>query len=49
VIADRIDMDIQVDLVTQKQYGNIRYYARKRVGGHCVMPEAIKLQKVAVS
>ena len=49
IIADRIDMDILVDNVTQATVGNVRFIGRKRVGGQCVMSEAIALQKVAVS
>lgn len=42
-IVDRIDMAVQRDPFTQAASGNVRFHARKRVGGQVVVPEAIKI------
>ena len=46
-IVDRINMSVQRDALTQATSGNIRYVARKRVGGAVVLPEAIRLQNIS--
>jgi predicted phage gp36 major capsid-like protein len=40
-------MSIQRDPFTQAASGNIRYLARKRVGGAVVLAEAIRLQNIS--
>tara|TARA_A100001201_G_scaffold120337_1_gene103852 strand:+ start:6614 stop:7825 length:1212 start_codon:yes stop_codon:yes gene_type:complete len=46
-IVDRVSMSIQRDPFTQAASGNIRYLARKRVGGAVVLAEAIRLQNIS--
>jgi HK97 family phage major capsid protein len=46
-IVDRVNMSVQRDALTQATSGNIRYVARKRVGGAVVLPEAIRLQNIS--
>lgn len=48
VISDRVVMGAQRDPYTQARLGNVRFTFRRRVGGQVVLPEAIKLGKVAV-
>jgi HK97 family phage major capsid protein len=45
VIVDRIVMSILRDPFTQATSGNIRYIARKRVGGQVMLAEAIRKLK----
>lgn len=47
IISDRVVMQAQRDPYTQATSGNVRFIFRKRVGGQVVLPEAIKIQKVA--
>lgn len=47
-ILDRIEIAVIRDPFTQAASGKIRFHARKRVGGHTVLADAIKLQKIAV-
>ena len=47
MIVDRVNMAILRDPFTQATTGNIRYIARRRVGGQVVLPEAIVKQKVS--
>ena len=47
-ILDRIQMSVLRDPFTQATSGNIRFIARRRVGGQVVLPEAIRLLKVSV-
>ncbi len=49
VIADRVNMSILRDPFSRATMGNIRYIARKRVGGQVVLAEAIRLLKCASS
>ena len=42
MIVDRIQLSILRDPFTQATSGNVRYVARKRVGGQVVVPEAIR-------
>lgn len=46
-IVDRIVMETLRDPYTQAGNGYIRFWARKRVGGQVVLPEAIKLLRIA--
>lgn len=46
-IVDRVNMSVLRDPYGQATAGNIRYVARKRVGGAVVLPEAIRLQNVS--
>jgi HK97 family phage major capsid protein len=46
-ILDRINMSVLRDPYGQATAGNIRYVARKRVGGAVVLPEAIRLQNIS--
>lgn len=48
MIADRIDIAVVRDPFTQAAAGNIRFHARKRVGGQVVNAEAIKLLTIHV-
>jgi HK97 family phage major capsid protein len=47
LIVDRIGMEILRDPFTQGASGNVRFIARKRVGGQVVLAEAIKIMKEA--
>lgn len=49
VIVDRVDVEIQRDPYTQATSGNVRFIARKRLGGQLVIPEAVRLLKVATA
>lgn len=46
MIADRIEIAVVRDPYTQAGSGNIRFHARKRVGGQVVNAEAIKLLQI---
>lgn len=46
IIVDRIEIAVTRDPFTQAASGNIRFHARKRVGGQVVNAEAIKLIKI---
>tara|TARA_X000001388_G_scaffold23803_1_gene16274 strand:- start:193 stop:1404 length:1212 start_codon:yes stop_codon:yes gene_type:complete len=46
-IVDRVNMSVLRDPYGQATAGNIRYVARKRVGGAVVLPEAIQLQNIS--
>ena len=48
LIVDRVAMAVLRDPFTQANTGNIRYIARRRVGGQVILPEAIIKQKIAV-
>ena len=41
MIVDRISLSIMRDPFTQASSGNVRYIARRRVGGQVILPEAI--------
>ena len=47
MVVDRVAMAVLRDPFTQAQTGNIRYIARRRVGGQVILPEAIVKQKVS--
>jgi len=46
-IVDRVNMSVMRDPYSQATSGNIRYVARRRVGGTVVLPEAIRLQNIS--
>ena len=46
-IVDRVGLSVQHDNFTQATAGNVRYVARRRVGGQVVLAEAIRKQKVS--
>ena len=41
MIVDRVNLSIMRDPFTQASSGNVRYIARRRVGGQVILPEAI--------
>ena len=47
LIVDRVALAVLRDPFTQATSGNVRYIARRRVGGQVVQAEAIVKQKVA--
>ena len=47
MIVDRVALAVQRDPFTQATSGNVRYIARRRVGGQVVQAEAIVKQKVS--
>ncbi len=44
LIADKIQMHLIRDEVTEADVGNVRFIARRRVGGQIILPEAIRIQ-----
>ena len=46
-IIDRINLSVLRDPFTQATSGNVRFIARRRVGGQVVLAEAIRKLKVA--
>tara|TARA_R100001369_G_C3316169_1_gene168144 strand:+ start:334 stop:1548 length:1215 start_codon:yes stop_codon:yes gene_type:complete len=46
-LVDRVNMSIVRDPFTQQHLGNVRYTARRRVGGAVVLAEAIQLQNIS--
>lgn len=48
VISDRVSMAVVRDNLTQATSGNVRFIARKRVGGQVVLAEAIVKLKISV-
>jgi HK97 family phage major capsid protein len=47
MIVDRINMAVLRDPFTQATTGNVRYIARRRVGGQVVQAEAIVKQNIS--
>lgn len=47
LIVDRIVLSVLRDPFTQATAGNVRFIARRRVGGQIVLAEAIRKQKIA--
>lgn len=47
MIVDRVALAVLRDPFTQATTGNVRYIARRRVGGQVILPEAIVKQKIA--
>ena len=47
MIVDRVALSVLRDPFTQASSGNVRYLARRRVGGQVILPEAIVKQKVS--
>lgn len=46
-IVDRVNLSVMRDPYSQATSGNIRYVARRRVGGAVVLAEAIRLQNIS--
>ena len=46
MIVDRVSLAVLRDPFTQATTGNVRYIARRRVGGQVVLPEALTKLKV---
>ena len=46
-IVDRVNLSILRDPFTQATNGNVRFIARRRVGGQVVLAEAIRKLKVS--
>jgi HK97 family phage major capsid protein len=46
MIVDRVALAVLRDPFTQATTGNVRYIARRRVGGQVILPEAINKLKV---
>ena len=42
MVVDRVNLSILRDPFTQATSGNVRYVARKRVGGQVVLKEALQ-------
>ena len=47
MIVDRVALAVLRDPFTQATTGNVRYIARRRVGGQVIQPEAIVKQKIS--
>ena len=47
LIVDRTSLSIMRDPFTQATSGNVRYIARRRVGGQVILPEALATITVA--
>ncbi len=47
LIVDRVQMSVLRDPFTQATSGNVRFIARRRVGGQVVLAEAIRKQRIA--
>jgi len=43
LIVDRVSMSVMRDPFTQATSGNVRYIARRRIGGQVILPEAIQI------
>lgn len=43
LIVDRVQMSVMRDPFTQATSGNVRYIARRRIGGQVILPEAIQI------
>ena len=49
MIVDRVNLSVLKDNFTQATTGNVRYIARRRVGGQVVQAEALAKLKIASS
>ena len=47
MIVDRVNLSVSRDPFTQATSGNVRYVARRRVGGQVVQAEAIVKQNIS--
>jgi HK97 family phage major capsid protein len=47
MIVDRVNLSVLRDPFTQASTGNVRYLARRRVGGQVVLPEALVIQVIS--
>jgi HK97 family phage major capsid protein len=43
LVVDRVQMSVMRDPFTQATSGNVRYIARRRIGGQVILPEAIQI------
>ena len=43
LIVDRVQMSVMRDPFTQATSGNVRYIARRRIGGQIILPEAVQI------
>ena len=43
MIVDRTTLSVMRDPFTQATSGNVRYIARRRIGGQVILPEAIQI------
>jgi HK97 family phage major capsid protein len=49
MIVDRVALSVLRDPYSQAASGNVRYIARRRVGGEVVLSEAMRALKMAAS
>ena len=47
LIVDRVALSVLRDPFTQATSGNVRYYARRRVGGQVILAEALRKQNIS--
>ena len=47
MIVDRVALSVLRDPFTQATSGNVRYVARRRVGGQVILAEAIATQTIS--
>ena len=47
LIVDRVSLSVLRDPFTQATSGNVRYYARRRVGGQVILAEALRKQNIS--
>ena len=47
MIVDRVNLSVLRDPFTQANTGNVRYYARSRVGGQVILAEALRTQTIS--
>ncbi len=47
MVVDRVNLSVLRDPFTQATSGNVRYVARRRVGGQVILPEALRIQTIS--
>jgi HK97 family phage major capsid protein len=47
MVVDRVNLSVLRDPFTQAATGNVKYLARRRVGGQVILPEALIIQTVS--
>ena len=47
MVVDRVNLSVLRDPFTQATSGNVRYVARRRVGGQVILPEALRIQVIS--
>ena len=47
MVVDRVNLSVLRDPFTQATSGNVRFVARRRVGGQVVLPEALRIQVIS--